>query len=172
MAIATVSAMASNDIAKRIEQLAVAQAVYKLAAAQVSTREPGNLRAEVDEHFREMFDATGGKSFEVRVAGKNVGTYFVKTTKPSTSVRLKVTDRRALMAWCEANDALSVEPDIRRVESIFAETGEVPDGCETEATATPGGEYAGSSLRIDPVKVNDALAGADVLPMLMGGGEL
>lgn len=159
----------STDITKRIEQLAVAQAVYKLAAAQVSTREPGNLRSEVDAHFREIFDATGGKSFEVRVAGKNVGTYSVKTTKPSTSVRLKVTDSRALMAWCEANDCLRVDPDMRRVESIFGETGELPDGCEVEATSAPGGEYAGSSLRIDPEKVNNALGGADVLPMLMGG---
>lgn len=159
------------DIAKRIEQLAVAQAVYKLAAAQVSTKEPGNLRAEVDGHFREAFESTGAKSFDVRIGGERVGTYSVRTTKPSTSVRLVVTDRRALMAWCEANDALAVEPDMRRVESIFAETGEVPDGCEAEATATPGGEYAGSSLHIDPAKVNDALGGADVLPMLMGGAD-
>lgn len=157
------------DITKRIEQLAVAQAVYKLAAEQVKTNEPGNLRDEVDGHFREAFESTGAKSFDVRIGGEKVGTYSVRTTRPETKVRLKVTDRRALMAWCEANDALSVEPDMRRVESIFAETGEVPDGCETEATATPGGEYAGSSLRIDPGRVNAALGGADVLPMLMGG---
>lgn len=161
--------MTNNDIAKRVEQLAVAQAVYKLAAEQVSTKEPGNLRAEVDMHYREMFEQTGAKSFEVRIGGEKVGTYSVRTTNPSTKVWLKVTDNRALMAWCEANDALSVEPDMRRVESIFGETGELPDGCEVEATPTPGGEYAGSSLRIDPEKVNHALGGADVLPMLMGG---
>lgn len=157
------------DIAKRIEQLAVAQAVYKLAAKQVSTKEPGNLRAEVDAHYREMFEQTGAKSFDVRIGGEKVGTYGVRVTKPETRVRLKVTDSRALMAWCEANDCLRVDPDMRRVESIFGETGELPDGCEVEATSAPGGEYAGSSLRIDPEKVNNALGGADVLPMLMGG---
>ena len=162
-------AMTNDDIAKRIEQLAVAQAVYKLAAEMVSTKEPGNLRSEVDMHYREMFEQTGAKSFEIRIGDKKVGTYSVRVTKPETRVRLKVTDSRALMAWCEANDCLRVEPDMRRVESIFGETGELPDGCEVEASSTPGGEYAKSSLRIDPEKVNNALGGADVLPMLMGG---
>lgn len=161
--------MTNDGIAKRIEQLAVAQAVYKLAAEQVSTKEPGNLRAEVDAHYREMFEQTGARSFDVRIGGEKVGTYGVRVTKPETRVRLKVTDSRALMAWCEANDCLRVDPDMRRVESIFGETGELPDGCEVEATSAPGGEYAGSSLRIDPEKVNNALGGADVLPMLMGG---
>lgn len=161
--------MANDEITKRIEQLAVAQAVYKLSAEQVSTKEPGNLRSRVDEYYRGLFEATGAKSFEVRIGGEKVGTYGVSVTKPETRVRLKVTDSRALMAWCEANDCLRVEPDMRRVESIFGETGELPDGCEVEATSTPGGEYSGGSLRIDPEKVNAALGGADVLPMLMGG---
>lgn len=161
--------MANDEITKRIEQLAVAQAVYKLSAEQVSTKEPGNLRAEVDAHYRELFEQTGAKSFEVRIGSEKVGTYGVCVTKPETRMRLKVTDSRALMAWCEANDCLRVEPDMRRVESIFGETGELPDGCEVEATSTPGGEYSGGSLRIDPEKVNAALGGADVLPMLMGG---
>lgn len=159
----------SVDIAKRVEQLAVAQAVYKLAAEKVNTKEPGNLRSEVDMYYREMFEQTGAKSFEIRIGKEKVGTYSVLVTKPETRVRLKVTDARALMAWCEANDALRVEPDMQRVESIFGETGELPDGCEVEATSAPGGEYAKSSLRIDPEKVNNALGGADVLPMLMGG---
>lgn len=161
--------MPNSEIADRIAKLVVAQAVYKLAAEQVSTREPGNLRAYVDEYYRGLFEATGAKSFEIRIGGEKVGTYGVRVTKPETSVRLKVTDSRALMAWCEANDCLRVEPDMRRVESIFGETGELPDGCEVEASSTPGGEYAGSSLRIDPEKVNNALGGADVLPMLLGG---
>ena len=104
--------MPNSEIADRIAKLVVAQAVYKLSAEQVSTKEPGNLRSRVDEYYRGLFEATGAKSFEVRIGGEKVGTYGVNVTKPETRVRLKVTDSRALMAWCEANDCLRVEPDI------------------------------------------------------------
>lgn len=172
MAIVTVSAMASSDISKRIEQLAVAQAVYKLAAAQVSTKEPGNLRDEVDGHFREAFESTGAKSFDVPIAGQRVGTYSVKLTKPKEDTVMTIVDRDAFEDWCRENGCVREVFDEERAFGTFLSTGELPGGCHVTKVTSPGGEFSGGTLRIDPEKVNDALGGADVLPMLMGGNEL
>lgn len=164
--------MANDEITKRIEQLAVAQAVYKLAAAQVSTREPGNLRAEVDDHFREAFESTGAKSFDVRIGGEKVGTYSIKTTKGKKSTCLETYDEAAYRAWCEANGFVKTVIDEGAVYANFQETGEVPDGCQVASVEMPDGVYAGSALRVDPAMVNRAIGGANVMPMLMGGDEL
>lgn len=159
-------------IGKRIEQLAVAQAVYKLAAAQVSTREPGNLRNEVDDHFREAFESTGAKSFDVRIGGEKVGTYSIKTTKGKQSIGLETYDEAAYREWCEANGYVKTVIDEDAVAANFEETGEVPDGCQVAHFDTPEGAYAGSALRVDPAMVNRAIGGANVMPMLMGGESL
>lgn len=160
------------DITKRIEQLAVAQAVYKLAAAKVSTREPGNLRSEVDDHFREAFESTGAKSFDVRIGGEKVGTYSIKTTEGKRSIGLETHDPAAYRAWCEANGFVKTVIDEDAAAANFEETGEVPDGCSIAYFDTPEGAYAGSALRVDPAMVNRAIGGANVMPMLMGGEAL
>ena len=127
------------DIAKRIEQLAVAQAVYKLSAEQVSTKEPGNLRAEVDAHYREMFEKTGAKSFEVRIGREKVGTYSIKTTEGKRSIGLETHDPAAYRAWCEANGFVKTVIDEDAAAANFEETGEVPDGCSIAYFDTPEG---------------------------------
>lgn len=162
-------AMTNDGIAKRIEQLAVAQAVYKLAASMVSTKEPGNLRADVECHFREAFESTGAKSFDVRIGGERVGTYSIKTTKGKKVLKLRTYDHDAYKEWCKESHFIKTVIDEEAVETYFTETGNIPDGCEVVEVETPDGAYNGGSLRIDPEKVNHALGGADVLPMLMGG---
>lgn len=157
------------DITKRIEQLAVAQAVYKLAAAQVSTREPGNLRSEVDEHYHGLYLETGAKSFDVSIAGQKVGTYSVKLTKPKEDTVMTVVERDAFEAWCRENGCVREVFDEERAFGTFLSTRRSAGGCHVTKVTSPGGEFSGGTLHIDPEKVNHALGGADVLPMLMGG---
>lgn len=162
--------MANDEITKRIEQLAVAQAVYKLAAAQVSTKEPGNLRGEVDEHYRGLFEQTGAKSFEIRIGGEKVGTYSVKVTKPKVQTVCDCYDHGAYLAWCEEHGFVKTVIDEEAAHAHFLETGEVPDGCNVSEVETPGGQYAGGSIRVDVPAVNRALGG-EVSIALLGGGE-
>lgn len=161
--------MPNNDIAKRIEQLAVAQAVYKLAEARVSTNVAGNLRGEVDEHYHGLYLETGAKNFDVFIAGQKVGTYSVKLTKPKEDTVMTVVDRDAFEAWCRENGCVREVFDEERAFGTFLSTGELPGGCNVTKVTSPGGEFSGGTLRIDPEKVNAALGGAEVMPMLMGG---
>jgi hypothetical protein len=159
------------DIAKRVEQLAVAQAVYKLAAEQVKTNEPGNLRAEVDAHFRELFEQAGAKSFDIRIGGEKVGTYSVKVTKPKMQTVCDCYDQSAYLAWCEEHGFVRKVIDEDAASAYFEETGELPFGCNVSEVETPGGQYAGGSLRVDVPAINRALGGK-VPIALLGGGEL
>lgn len=161
-------AMTNDGIAKRIEQLAVAQAVYKLSAEQVSTKEPGNLRSEVDAHYREMFEQTGAKSFEIRIGDKKVGTYSVKVTKPKVQTVCDCYDQSAYLAWCEEHGFVKTVIDEDAAHAHFLETGEVPDGCNVSEVETPGGQYAGGSIRVDVPSVNRAVCG-EVSIALLGG---
>ena len=169
MAIATVSAMASSDISRRIEQLAVAQAVYKLAAEKVKTNEPGNLRAEVDAHYRELFEQTGAKSFDIRIGEEKVGTYSVKVTKPKRQTVCDCYDQSAYLAWCEEHGFVRKVIDEDAASAYFEETGELPFGCNVTEVETPGGQYAGGSLCVDVPAINRALGGE--VPIALLGGD-
>lgn len=160
--------MPNSEIADRIAKLAVAQAVYKLAAEQVSTREPGNLRAYVDEYYRGLFEATGAKSFEVRIGDEKVGTYSVKVTKQKMQTVCDCYNPSAYRAWCEEHGFVKTVIDEDAAHAHFLETGEVPDGCNVSQVETPGGQYAGGSVRVDIPAVNRALGG-EVSIALLGG---
>lgn len=160
--------MPNSEIADRIAKLAVAQAVYKMAAEQVSTREPGNLRAYVDEYYRGLFEATGAKSFEIRIGDEKVGTYSVKVTKQKMQTVCDCYDQSAYLAWCEEHGLVKTVIDEDAAHAHFLETGEVPDGCNVSEVETPGGQYAGGSVRVDIPAVNRALGG-EVSIALLGG---
>lgn len=160
--------MPNSEIADRIAKLAVAQAVYKLAAEQVSTKEPGNLRSEVDAHYRELFEQTGAKSFEIRIGEEKVGTYSVKVTKPKKQTVCDCYNPSAYRAWCEEHGFVKTVIDEDAAHAHFLETGEVPDGCNVSQVETPGGQYADGSIRVDVPAVNRALGG-EVSIALLGG---
>lgn len=152
-----------------VEKLCVAQALYNIAGKVASTKDAGNLRAEVDEKYRELFEETGATSFKVRVGGYDVGTYSVLLTKPEKKSFLKVVERDAFMAWCSDNDCIITEPDIAKATRLFDETGELPDGCSVMSIEDDGGKWKGGTLKVDPVKVNNALGGQVIPPALMDG---
>lgn len=166
-----------------VERLAFAQAVFKASGEIVSTKDPSNLRAAVDKHYRDLYEQTGAKSFEVRLNDEKVGTYSVKVskaTKEDTKQRLEVKDPEALLAWLEGTDDLLRYIKAHAVEFAqehFLRTGEIPDGCTMSEVVIPAQEeaYAGGSIRIDPQKVAEALGAQlpDAMNALMleGGND-
>lgn len=155
-----------------IEKLIVAQAVYKIVSEEVSTKDPDNLRGRVDAHYREKFEQDGGKSYDLNLFGKKVGTYSVSVTKPKKQRVLNVVDPVAFMAWCEDNDCIITEPDIAKANRHFDYTGELPAGCSMVTVEDDGGKFKHGTLRINAASVNDALGGT-LLPALLteGGGQ-
>ena len=156
------------------ERLAIAQALYNMAGKLVSTKDPDSLRSEVDASFKELYEQTGSKSFDVKVNGQVVGTYSIRFSKPKeseTHVELVVDDNDGLYRWFLHSDmqtaAHYVSLDLRKyAEWYLQETGELPYGCRLDKTITPATEkeYIGGLLKVDQKKVAEAVSG-----MLPGG---
>ena len=50
------------SIQEQIERLAIEQAVYKAIGADVATNDPGNLRAEVNAYYHDLYEQTGPRA--------------------------------------------------------------------------------------------------------------
>lgn len=159
----------------KIEKLAVAQAIYKVVAAQVSTKDKGNLRGQVDAEMLADYEANGNRTRDVRVNGQIVGTLSVKKSKPKPAIAAEVVSHAAVEDLDRFNDWLwRSEPD-KLIDYIFANaddfaawwldlTGELPDGCEIVHITVPGEpavpeQVTGTTLKVDEYKVADALKG-------------
>lgn len=149
-----------------IEKLAIAQAFYKSIAEVVSTKDPGNLRGTVDAHFRDLYEQTGAKSFDLKLFGEKVGTYSLTLAKPtpeSKRLDFEVSDKAAFMEWVKRSGMFQIDWDAIRAN--FLDTGEMPEGCnivEVITPGTPGGEVKNGSIRVNVSDVIDALG--DYLP--------
>ena len=153
-----------NDWTPR-ERLYMAQAMFKAMGEYVSTTGDG-LRSGCDQELLAMYESDGIKSLDAKVAGQKVGTYSVTVAKEKTTTGLRTTDLEALTEWATGNGFIHVEPDYKRIEAYFRETGEVPEGCEAYTETVP--EHAkGTVLRIDPAKVAEALGAS--LPAAVAG---
>ncbi len=153
--------------AEVVRRMALAQALYKVVSAEVKTGEEFNLRGEFDAIMRERYakaKAIGAppKTLDVEVDGEKVGTYSF-TTSPAeperTEMRLQVENRARLLEWAVENDYATV--DMKRVEQMFADTGEVPDGCTAVPVHIPAmpARVTRTTLRIEPEKVARSLGG-------------
>lgn len=151
----------------KIERLALAQALYKVAGQLVDTKNPESLRSEVDRYFKAQYDQTGSKSFDVKINDEVVGVYSIKFSKekPSETRRImEVTDYIALSKWAASLTAEELLGYFGRdlqplAEWWFAETGELADGCglaEIVAIAQPK-QYIGGSLKVYPDRFAQAL---------------
>lgn len=159
-----------------IEKLAIAQGVYKVVAELVSTKNSNGIRGKADHQLMELYDQMGVKSMDLKVSGQKVGTYSVtmaKATPEKQSTALQVNDKAALVAWTKENSDEWNEFVDSTIEAfaqyVFEEYGEVPDGCETVTHVTPAAPEhpKGTTLRVDPQKVADALQGQ--LPSYVAG---
>lgn len=144
-----------------VEQFAIAQAVYKAVASQCETGNPHNLRGGIDAWFKRLYEQTGAKSFDVKLRGRKVGTFSViptKTTPQSERTELAVMDEPAFQSWAAANGFLVVDMDA--VRRHFADTGDVPDGCDAVKVITPevvGGAVKSTRAVIDTQEVVSVL---------------
>lgn len=151
----------------KVERLALAQALYKIAGQLVDTKNPDSLRSEVDRYFKAQYDETGSKSFDVKINDEVVGVYSIKFSKeqPSETRRMmEVRDYIALSQWAASLTAEEILGYFGRdlqplAEWWFSETGELADGCtmaEIVTLAQPK-QYIGGSLKVYPERFSKAL---------------
>jgi len=164
-----------------IERLAIVQALYNVVGKMVSTKDPDNLRAEVDDQMRALYEVTGAKSFDVKVNGTKVGAYSVVISKPTeatTEEMFAVLGYGELFEWdVPVEEAVSYARDHLRefARWYFEETGELPPGCALvtdERPGDPGGRIKSTRLSIDAEKVSAALGNelGSVTRALLEGG--
>lgn len=150
-----------------MERLAVAQAVYKAVAEQVSTRNPGGVRGRMDQRVLDMYEATGAKSFDVRVNGEKVGTYSVSVPKskdPRPRTEVVVNDASQVVAWARDNpddtDAFVESHAAEFAEWQLDRSGTVVDGTDVWNVAPDRSETVPRTvLKVDAPKVAEALRG-------------
>lgn len=179
--------MGSSERLNPVEQLIIMQSAYEEIGKEVSTKGTG-LRYDVDSHYRNIYEETGAKSFEVDLLGDNVGTISMKFSKPkpeTTVQEFKVTDYIAL---CEKLSKLheSYDMEIMRkfvekqadvfAQYYFDETGECLPGCEvvTEVKPAEPRQYIGTTLRIDKSKVAEICERSlltNVTKLLLGASD-
>ena len=165
------------------QRLAIAQAFYKAAAELVDTKNPDSLRSKVDAGYRELYELTGSKSFDVLIDGHQVGTYSIRFSKPKpeeTHASFEVTDYEKLARDFAEN---VTDEQCRKFVALnlsqFAEwtlntDGELMDGCKVmyETTEATEKQYLGGTLKVDPQEVMVAMG--ETLPPgiagLLGGG--
>lgn len=148
--------MTKFDELRPVEQLAVAQAVYKSVAGIVSTKDADSLRSMCDADTIANYASTGAKSYDVRLLGEKVGTYSVRVNKAKKVSTLAVEDQDAYMAWCADNGF--VLTDDKRAQQWLDQTGEVPDGCTVLVDEQPE-RVAGTTLKVDERKVAEVMGG-------------
>lgn len=166
------------SIQEQIERLAIEQAVYNAIGADVSTRDPDNLRGEVNAYYHDLYEQTGATGFEVRINGQKIGTYGfskVRGQRAYTERVVTVTDVDALRA--DENDGFLeycsgwLEEHLPELAVQYAqETGELLDGMavvEREHPATPDTIRPNGTLRVRPERVAAALGNA--LPATIAG---
>lgn len=141
------------------EKLAIAQAFQKAVGDMTKTGDPTNLRGRVDAEMKERYlgDPMAGRSYDVKLLGKKVGTYSITVSKgkPSKTVNaLNVLDQQEFTEWAICNGFMTV--DMSAVLAYFNESGEVPEGCEPIQLVEPGtegGEITRTTLKIEPESV-------------------
>ena len=167
-----------------VERLAFAQALFKMAAKLVDTKDPDSLRAKVDRGYKELYEQTGSKSFDVMLNGQQVGTYSIRFSKPKQEEKrysFEVVDYEKLARYFTSEITDAECRDFASsflamfAEYVFNASGEILDGCDVIPIITPATEkqYIGGVLKIDSEQVQEAVR--DVLPQtvvgLLGGGD-
>lgn len=144
-----------------VERLIVVQALFNAIAGECKTNNPGNMRGAVDAYFKNLWEQTGAKSFDLKLFGRKVGTFSIVTTKgtpQSERTEIAPIDQAAFLKWAAEHDFMV--PDMEAIKDHFALTGEVPDGCEAVKVITPeveGGEFKNTRLVVEADKVSDEM---------------
>lgn len=86
-----------------MERLAIAQAIYKAIAAAISTKDPESLRGQVDSSILENYQRTGGKTYDMLLRGRKVGTYSIRFSKAEHRTTVAIVDEDAFAQWAFGN---------------------------------------------------------------------
>lgn len=84
-----------------LQNLAIAQAIYKAIGGVVSTKEEGSLRREIDEIAKKDYEESGIKSRSILINGTKVGSLTVRESADTRGKVLRVCDRDSFTKWCE-----------------------------------------------------------------------
>lgn len=87
-----------------LENLTIAQAIYKAVSEAVSTKDPDSLRSRVDAETIEGYERTGCKSYDLMLRGTKVGTYSIRFSKAVNKTLIVVRDPLAFGRWAYANN--------------------------------------------------------------------
>ena len=143
-----------------IEQLAIAQGLYKTLAETVSTKDPDSMRSRMDADVVEAYVREGIKSRDVRLCGEKVGTYSVRVSKAKREHVLRETDHEAFVKWAGENPEIctlfAIGDPAKLAKFALDTAGEIPDGFAFEETTTPE-TVSGTTLKVDSQLVADAL---------------
>lgn len=170
-----------------VQQLAVAQAIYKAVGTVVSTKDPDSLRSACDAEAVRRYETEGVKSTDILIDGLKVGTYSVKVSKAKPkrkAPRAWVDDWDEFIDWLTHEDeadswlrSLVEEHGDALASEILHETGEIAPGCVAQPDYCEPAEPArvtGTTLRVDTAAVAEAVGGqlgAGVTAMLEGGAD-
>ena len=86
-----------------MERLAIAQAIYKAIAAAISTKDPESLRGQVDASMLDNYRLTGGKTYDMLLRGRKVGTYSIRFSKAEHKTCVAIVDEDAFARWAFDN---------------------------------------------------------------------
>ena len=170
-----------------MQKLAVAQALYKVVGAAVSTKDPDSLRGRMDAEAEHAYRFDGIKSRDIIINGEKVGTYAAKVARAvdyqpaEYETHAAVEDTEKLRNWLLNLDRVErgvVLEFVMTVADEFAaywldRCGELPDGCELQTRCVKQAvdaqpmRYAGTVLKVDEDAVARALAGE--LPGVIAG---
>jgi len=169
-----------------VQQLAVAQAIYKAVGTVVSTKDPDSLRSACDAEAVRRYETEGVKSTDILIDGLKVGTYSVKVSKAKPkrkAPRAWVDDWDEFIDWLTHEDganwlrSLIEENGDALASEILHETGEIAPGCVAQLDYCEPAEPArvtGTTLRVDTAAVAEAVGGqlgAGVTALLEGGAD-
>lgn len=160
-------------------QLAVLDAVRKELNGALECGGYG-LRGAADEYMEDRWEADGSYQHRIYVAGEDVGSITARVSKRKVVAEPRVTDADDLCAWLmdpgneDGRRALRslVLSDTRKALKYAMVDGVLPDGAEVVERVEPGGRFEGTTLRVDPDKVREALGCATVIEALIGAPRL
>ena len=159
-----------------VERLLLAQALYNKLGSVVGTKGDG-LRAQLDAHYKELWEKDDSTSFGLRFDGEKVATYSLSEPKPKRGkdeVVFDLTDNDAYGEWLCTDDAITAALNFADahgsefVQYVLDNTGEIPPGVEARTVHEPddpGGAYrCGMIKNLDADRVLEMVMSAK-LPM-------
>lgn len=165
----------------KVEELIVKQAFLNAVGEDLKTKNPDNLRGQVDQMMRDAYESNpmAGRSYDLRLLGQKVGTYSLTVSKDEPSreeMTLEINDRAEFMEWAEENGYVEKVVDMDAVISDMRNNGVVPDGCTPAKVIVPGtvgGMVTRTTVKVDEEHVMRVLGPQleTVAYALLGGGD-